>query len=361
MSGHPARGSTNGPALVPGRVDPSPPPAGSELPRPTAAHPRPPGRLAPLLRTIGTRVVYLLIVLFAVSVLVFLLMDLMPGDPAEIIAGNVSDPQIVESIRQQLGLDKPIVVRYLDWLGNALTGDLGRTFGNNQAIGSIIANALPITLQLMVMAEVIALVVAIPLAIIAAMRRDSGLDRSLAVIVFGIQAIPNYVFSLVLIIVLAVSLKWLPAIGYVNPLEDPWGNARSMIIPSLALALSLLPIYLRVLRNEMIRTLQEDFILVARAVGLTTPTIVFRYALRPSLPTLVTVVGINIGMLMGGTVLIEIISGLPGIGTVLYTAINAREYLLVQAVILLVASAYVIANFVVDILYTVLDPRVRAL
>lgn len=318
-------------------------------------------QLTGVVRTLGFKFLYLVVVLFAVSWAVFLLMDLMPGDPAQIIAGNVSDPAIVEGIREELGLNKPVIERYFDWLGGALQGDFGRTFGNRQPISGVVGAALPITLQLMLMAEVLALVVAVPVAIVAAMRRDSLFDRSTAVLVFGIQAIPNYVFSLVLIIVFAVTLKWLPAIGYVSPFVDPWENFRSMLIPSVALALSLIPVYTRVLRNEMIRTLQEDFILVARAVGLTRTTIVLRYALRPSLPTLVTIVGINIGVLMGGTVLIEIISGLPGIGTVLYTAINSREYLLVQALILMVACAYVIANFVVDILYTILDPRVRAL
>ncbi|WP_431710513.1 ABC transporter permease [Glutamicibacter uratoxydans] len=314
------------------------------------------------LRLAGIRFAHLIAVLFGVSFLVYLLLDLLPGDTAEVIVASSANPteDAVEEIRKQLGLDQPLLVRFFGWFGNALQGDLGMSFRTGQAVTEAIAERLPVTLQLLLMAEVVSLAIAIPLAIAAAKRRDAMFDKVTAVFAFGLQSIPNFVVALVSIVIFSVMLGWLPAIGFVPMNEGLWENIKSLIIPTLALSAGLIPLYMRVLRNEMIRVLQEDFILVARSQGLKSRTVLFRYALKPSLPTLVTVVGINIGTLIGGTIIIELISGLPGIGTLLYAAINNRDYVLVQGVILFVAAAYVVANFLVDIFYTILDPRVEA-
>lgn len=314
------------------------------------------------LRISGVRLLHLLMVLLGVSFLVFMLLDLMPGDPAEIIVASSANPspEAYEEIRRALGLDQPLMLRYLQWLGAAVTGDLGVSFRTGQGIGDAIAERLPVTLELLVLAEVISLAIAIPLAVMSARRRDTAFDKAIAFVAFGLQSTPNFVVALVLIVVLAVNFGIFPAIGFVPISEGLGENLRSLAIPALALSSALIPLYLRVLRNEVIRTLQEDFILMARAVGLKSRTVLFRYALKPSMPTLVTVVGINIGTLIGGTLIIELISGLPGIGTLLYTGINNRDFVMVQGIILFVAAAYVIANFLVDMLYTILDPRVRA-
>ena len=308
------------------------------------------------------RAAHLVGVLFAVSFLVYLLMDLMPGDTAEVLASQLDNPspEAVEGIRQSMGLNDPFLVRYLHWLFDALQGDLGSSYRTGQTVITAVLDRLPVTLQLMVMVEVLSLLVAIPLATLAATKRDSMFDKAVATITFGLQSMPNFMVAVVLIYVFALQLQVLPAIGYV-PISSGLGESlRSLTIPTLALSAGLIPVYVRMLRGEMVRTLQEDFILMARAVGLSPWTILTRYALKPSLPTLISVVGVNVGVLVGGTIVIEQISGLPGIGTLLFTSITAQDYVMVQGVILLIASAYVVTNFAVDIFYTWLDPRVRA-
>lgn len=314
------------------------------------------------LRLMGVRLLHLASVLLGVSFLVYLLLDLMPGDTAEVLVASSADPspEMVAEVRASLGLDQPFFQRYVEWLGNALSGDLGQSLRTGQDITAAIAERLPVTLEIMLIAEVLSLAIAVPVAVAAARRRDSLFDRVTSTLVFGLQSTPNFVVALVLIVVFAVTLQWVPAIGFVPLSEGLGANLASVIVPSCALAAGLVPLYVRVLRNEMIRTLQEDYILLGRAVGLKTRTIITRYALKPSLPTLVTVVGINIGTLLGGTLVIELISGLPGIGTLVYSALNNRDYVMVQGVILFVAAAYVVTNFIVDVLYTFLDPRVSA-
>ncbi len=310
----------------------------------------------------GTRLIHLVAVLLGVSFLVFLLLDLLPGDTAEVIVASSDNPSpgAIEAIRRELGLDQPLLVRFGMWLGGVVQGDLGHSYRTGQTVVDAVGERLPVTLELLVLTEVISLAVAIPLAVFAARHRDRLFDRVSAAFTFGLQSVPNFMVSLVLIVVLAVQLGMLPALGFA-PLSQGLGeNLKSLAIPTFALAATLIPLYARVLRNEMIRTLQEDFILMARAEGLPPRTILFRYALKPSMPTLITVVGINIGTLVGGAIVVELISGLPGVGTLLFSAINNRDYVLVQGIILVVAAAYVVANFLVDVFYTILDPRVRA-
>ncbi|MCL3819399.1 ABC transporter permease [Aeromicrobium wangtongii] len=307
------------------------------------------------------RTAHLIGVLLGVSFLVYLLLDLMPGDTAEVIGGQLenSSPAVIEQIRQSMGLDRPFAVRYLEWLGNALQGDLGSSYRTGQSVVSAVLDRMPVTFQLLLMVEVLSLAIAIPLATLAASKRDTWIDKLIATITFGLQSMPNFMVAVLLVFYLAVNLGILPAIGYVSPGEDLLGSIRSLVIPTLALSASIIPIYIRVLRTEMVRTLQEDFILLARSVGLRPSTIMARYALKSSLPTLVTVVGINIGMLIGGSIVVEQISGLPGIGSLLFNSIKSQDYVLVQGVILMIATAYVVTNFAIDMLYTWLDPRVR--
>lgn len=313
-------------------------------------------------RSIGSKAAQLLGVLAGVSFLVYLLMDLLPGDTADMIVSASDDPspEAAARIRAELNLDKPLLVRYLLWLGQAIRGDLGISYRTKETVVGAIADRLPATLELMALSLVLSLLVAVPLAVYAARHRDRALDRGLSVLTFTMQSIPNFMVCLVLIFLFAVQLNLVPAVGF-TPLSAGVGaNLKSMLIPSVSLAFTLVPVYVRVLRNEMIRVLQEDFILVARAEGMKPNTVLFRYALRPSLPTLVTVVGINVGTLVGGALVIELITGLPGMGSLLFTAINNRDYVLVQGVVLFIAATYVIVNFAVDSLQTLIDPRTRA-
>lgn len=314
------------------------------------------------MRIFAIRLVHLIGVLLGVTFFVYILMDVLPGDTAEVIiaSGDSPSPAAVEALRQQLGLDKPLLERYFNWLFGLFQGDLGESFRTGETVLSAVADRLPVTLQLLVMAEVVSLAIAIPLATIAAARRDSWIDRAIAWFTFGLQSLPNFMVAVLLVFFLAVQLKILPAIGYVPLSEGIWESIKSLMIPTIALSSGLIAVYLRILRGAMVRTLQEDYILLARSVGLAPFTVLTRYALKPSLPTLITVVGVNIGHLVGGTIVIELISGLPGVGTLLFSSINSRDYVMVQGIILLIATAYVVANFLVDVFYTMLDPRVRA-
>lgn len=314
-----------------------------------------------MIRRLFPRAVHLVGVLLGVSLVVYMMLELLPGDPAEVIIASSTNPTdaAVEELREQLRLNDPLPVRYFAWMGNALQGDLGQSYRTGQEITSMIGERIGVTMLLIIYTEIIALAIAVPLAVRSAQRRDSTFDRVGTAFTFGLQSIPNFVLILLLMLLFAVQLGWLPATGY-RPISDGFtAHLRTMIIPALALAGTLIPVYVRVLRNDMIRTLQEDYILMARAQGLPPTSIVFKTALRPSLPTLVTVIGLNIGTLVGGTVIVELISGLPGVGTLIYTAITNRDYLVVQGAVLIVATAYVTMNFVVDILYTMLDPRVK--
>jgi peptide/nickel transport system permease protein len=308
---------------------------------------------------IGRRLLYLLPVLFAVTLLTFLIASLLPGDLAYTILGDQATPEKVEALRAQMGLDQPIWERYLLWLGHAVQGDLGRSFRTGETVLAAVVDRLPISLELMVMAELLALVIAIPLAILCAVRSGSALDRALTGLAFGKLSLPPFMVAILLIYLFAVSLNLLPATGWIPFAEDPIANLRSFVLPALTLAIAEWPVLMRVLRSDMIATLQEDYIAMAKAKGLRPARILLVHALKPSSLTLVTVTGINIGRLIGGTVIVETIFALPGIGRLLVGAIYARDFIILQGAVLFVAVGFVIVNFVVDLLYAVLDPRIR--
>lgn len=311
-------------------------------------------------RLLALRVAQLVVVLLAISVLVFLLLEIMPGDPAEVIAGNSGDasPEAVAAIREAMGLNRPLPIRYLDWLGGALQGDLGASYANGQPVMDAIKSRFPVSIQLIIYAELISLLIAVPLATYVGQKRDSLVDRVVAAACFAGQAVPNFMLALILILILAVTLGLLPAVGYVPLSQGFVESFKSLTIPALALSGTLIPVYVRVLRNELVRTLQEDYVLVGRAMGIPRWKLLTRYALRPASPTLITVVGVNIGSLLGGAVIVEVISGIPGMGTLMLNAIQNWDYVVVQGVVLVIATVYVLANFVVDLLHVAVDPRV---
>ena len=310
-------------------------------------------------RFIGRRLVYLLPVLLAVTLLTFLIASLLPGDLAVTILGDQATPEKVAALRAQMGLDLPIWQRYLLWLWDVLHGDLGRSFRTGETVLAAVGDRLPVSLELMVMAEALALVIAIPLAILCAVRSGSATDRVLTGLAFGKLSLPPFMVAILLIYLFAVSLNLLPATGWVPFAEDPVANLRSFVLPALTLAIAEWPVLMRVLRSDMIATLQEDYIAMAKAKGLRPARILLVHALKPSSLTLVTVTGINIGRLIGGTVIVESIFALPGIGRLLVGAIYARDFIILQGAVLFVAVGFVIVNFIVDLLYAVLDPRIR--
>jgi peptide/nickel transport system permease protein len=308
---------------------------------------------------LARRVIYLVPVMIAVSLLTFLIASLLPGDLAYVILGDQATPDMVAALRHDMGLDQPLWWRYLSWLGHILQGDLGRSFRTGQTVLQAVAERIPVSLELMLMAEFIGLLIGVPLAIACAARAGGAFDRFMTGSAFAMLSLPSFLTAILLIYLFAVELRWLPATGYVPFTEEPLANLRFFVLPALTLALAEWPGIMRVLRSDMIATLQEDYIALARAKGLKPSRILFVHALKPSSLTLVTVTGINIGRLLGGTLIVESIFALPGIGRLLVGAIYTRDLVILQGVVLLVAAGFVIVNFIVDMLYAVLDPRIR--
>jgi peptide/nickel transport system permease protein len=308
------------------------------------------------------RGIHLLLVLLLVSFGTFVLLDLAPQDPAVAILGDRATPEEIAQIHQELGLDDPVLVRYGHWLGDAVHGDLGTSLV--APFGSVmdrIRAALPISLELALLGEIIALVVAIPLAVWSAYKDDGVVDRLSTRVTFGLLSVPVFVSGLVLALLFSLHWKLFPRAGWIR-LTSQDGvveNLRHAVLPSVALALPLVALFTQVLRAEMAETLQEDYIQAARAKGLPPWRILLRHALRPSSLSLVTLSGVSLGYLIGGAVLVESIYGLPGLGRVLADAVGASDYPLVQGIVLIIAVAYVLINALVDVLYAVLDPRIR--
>jgi peptide/nickel transport system permease protein len=312
-----------------------------------------------MLGFVATRLGYLVPVLIAVTLLTFLIASLLPGDLAHAMLGDQATPEAVEALRRDMGLDQPLWWRYLHWLSGIVQGDFGRSFRTGEPVLSAILARLPVSLELMLLAELTALAISIPLAIHCAANSGSTFDRVVSGIAFAKLSIPNFMAAILLIYLFAVELRLLPATGYV-PLDEDWlGNVRCMVLPALTLALAEWPVLMRVLRSDMIAVLQEDYITMARAKGLKSRRILFVHALKPSSLTLITVAGINIGRLIGGAVIVESVFALPGIGRLLLGAIYTRDFMILQGVVLFVAAGFVIVNFLVDMLYAVLDPRIR--
>ncbi|RAY10976.1 ABC transporter permease [Actinomadura craniellae] len=305
------------------------------------------------------RLAQLIFVLLVVTLLAFWMINLLPGDPAMQILGYGGDEAALAQVRAELGLNDPFWSRYADWLGGVVTGDLGTSYISSIPVAESLADRLPVTIELLVLSQVISLGLAIPAGLAAARRAGGLLDRVLTTTSFGLLSTPVFVSGVVLIMVFAVRWPLLPATGYTPFTTDPVENLRSLLLPSLTLAAGQLAVYARLLRSDLIATLQEDYITLARARGLSPRRILWRHALRPSAISLVTVIGLNLGALIGGAVIIEMLFGLPGVGRLIVDSIFARDYLVVQGGVLLVAVGYVVVNFAIDLLYGLLDPRIR--
>ena len=297
-------------------------------------------------------------VLVAVSIVTFLLLNILPGDPVLAILGETATPQSIAVLHEQLGLDLPLPLRYLHWLVHAVTGDFGRTFRSGDAVLPIIMQRLPVTIELLLVAQFLALLFAIPLGIWTAYRSRRISDHLSLGVSLSLLSMPSFLVGILLIYGFALNLGLFPATGFV-PLGQGIGeNLRSIALPAATLALVEFPIYMRLLRSEMIHTLQQNFIGVARAMGLPVWRILLQHALRPSSINLITVVGINMGRLIGGAVIVEVLFALPGIGQLLVDSIFQKEILVVQGVVLIVAFMFVLINAAVDVLYQLVDPRI---
>lgn len=310
------------------------------------------------------RLFRLIPVFFLVTFASFTLLNILPGDVVDAI---LQDPEAAvdetsearQALIEELGLDRPIVVRYFDWLGDMVQGDFGVSYISEIPVWEQIAQRLPVTIELLIIAQTLALLIAVPLGVWAAYRANGAVDRTLSVIVFGLVAAPPFVIAIVLVFVFAVTLKWLPAAGYISFVDDPIANLKFYVLPALTVGMLEVPILMRVLRVDMVATLQEDYIALAKAKGMSTSYILFRHAIRPSSFNLITIVGLQLGNLVSGAVILETIFALPGIGKLLIDSIDGRDAMIVQGIVAFLALAYVGINLLVDLLYSVLDPRVR--
>jgi peptide/nickel transport system permease protein len=308
------------------------------------------------------RLLRLFATLLAVTFLTFSMVALLPGDPVDAILGQTErTPELEANLRAELNLDEPFLVRYGAWLGDAVTGDLGESYINRgQTVSQTIKDRLPVTGQLAVMAILMAVAVAVPVGILGAYKQGRWQDTATSAGAQVALSVPNFIVGILLSYVFAVRLGWLPASNW-NRISDKGivENLKTAILPATALALTQMAIFSRLVRSDMIGTLQQDFILAARAKGLSDRFILARHALRPSSLSLATIIGINFGALLGGTVVIETLFAIPGLGFRLINAINSRDVLMIQGITVFIAASYVIINALVDILYTFIDPRIR--
>ena len=307
---------------------------------------------------IARRILLMIPVALLVSFVTFMLIHLIPGDPARVLLGESATPQTVAALDHQLGLDKPLWAQYALWLGQALHGNLGQSIQLQQPVTTAILQRLPVTAELGILALVVSVALAIPLGVMAAARRNTPFDWLVNILSLLGTAIPNFVLGLVLILFLAVVLRPFPPGGYVPFTQDPLGNLRDIILPVVTLAAGAVAGNMRQIRASMIEVLNQDYIRTARAKGLSQNRVYYIHALRNALLPMLTIVGLQAGAILSGAVVIETIFLWPGVGQLAIQSILAKDYPVVQGVVLLSALSYMLGNLLVDISYGVLDPRI---
>ena len=304
------------------------------------------------------RVPSLLLTLFLISLVTFVVVQVIPGDPAQLILGTEAPPEALAGLRAQLGLDRPLPLQYLSWLSGVLRGDLGVSLRHGRPVTALIAERLPVTLSLATLSLTLAVLLAVPLGVLAAVRQHSALDYGVLVFAQAGLALPSFWIGILLILLFALSWRWLPSGGYVPWGENPLGALRSLAMPVLALGLPVAGVLARLVRASMLEELARDHIRTARAKGLSEPQVIVRHVLRNALIPTVTLLGLQLGFLLGGSIVVEQVFALPGLGRLVLFAINNRDLPLIQGLVLFIAVLVVGINFLVDMAYTWLDPRI---
>jgi peptide/nickel transport system permease protein len=305
------------------------------------------------------RIVYLVFVLVLVSMATSFILELIPGDPALTIIGPEATQEQIDAVHQRLNLDRPFIERYVRWVGNAVQGDLGSSLRTNQPVVEAIKERLPVTFQLAVLAVLVSLLISVPLGIMAAYRQDGVLDKISRMAGSAFLSSPSFLTALILVYLFSVTFQIFPVTGWARLSQGIGDNLRHAFLPVMALALHEVAVLQRLLRSDMITTLQEDYLLAARSKGLPTWHILLRHALRPSSFSLITVAGLTFGRVLGGTVIVETLFVLPGIGRYVIDGIYNKDIIAVQGTVLFIATFYVIINAAIDLAYAWLDPRVR--
>jgi peptide/nickel transport system permease protein len=305
------------------------------------------------------RVVHLIPVLLIISLLVFFIFHIIPGDQATARLGEHADPASVANLRRQLGLDRPVYVQYLEWLGNASRGDLGKSYINGQSVVSLVLEKFPATLEIAFLGVLLSLFVSVPVGTLAALRRGTWLDQIFRVMAMVGYCIPRYWLGVLLILGFAVRFRWFPPAGYVPFTQDPQRNLRYAALPVFALAATLAAVQMRFLRSSLLDVIAQDYVRTAYAKGLAHRSVVVRHALKNALIPFITVVGLQFAQLLGGLVVVEQIFAWPGVGWLMVQSITQRDLAVVEGAVLLIATGFVLINLLVDIAYIYCDPRIR--
>ena len=314
-----------------------------------------------VLRLLGKRLVGMTFIVSIASFLLSCLVWLLPGDPAELLLAGSGTPETIAAVREELGLTKGIFGYWWQWLSNLLTGDFGSYYlnGGTRPIADVIKATLPVTLQLIIYAQIVALAFAIPLGLVSAYKENSRFDRIVSSTLFTLVSFPGFALALILSLIFAVQLGWVDPIGYVKPSEDLVQHLKLMILPVISIAVGLTSSYTRLLRTDVIATLKDDYVTMAASKGISNRRVLWRHVFRPSSTTLLTSAALNMGGLIGGTIVIETIFVIPGIGYEIFYSIGARQIIAMQTLIALVSFAYVLFNTSIDLLTNIIDPRTR--
>lgn len=301
----------------------------------------------------------LILTLACVSILIFLLMGVLPGDPAAIMLGTSASPDTLTALRHELGLDQPLVLRYLQWLAGALTGDLGRSYTYGVPVAGLIGERLLVTIPLAILAIILSMLIAIPLGVASAARRNRGFDYAAGVLSQLFIAVPGFWVGLLLVLTFSIGLGWMPAGGFPGWQAGIGPALKALLLPAIALALPQAGVLTRVTRSAVLDVMNEDFVRTARAKGLTRRAALWRHAVPNALVPVMTILGLQFTFLIAGAILIENVFNLPGLGRLAYQALNQRDIIVMQDVVLFFAGLVIVMNFLVDLSYLVLDPRLR--
>jgi peptide/nickel transport system permease protein len=313
-----------------------------------------------MLLFLGKRLLQLLPTLFFVSLIIFSLQQLLPGDPALAMAGEERDPAILEQIRKQYRLDQPIYVQYVYWLGGVLSGNLGESMRLKEPVAKLIAQKFPVTLQLALMAIVISLLIGVSAGVVSAVKKNSPVDYAVNLVALWGISTPNFWLGIMLIFLFAVYLGWLPASGYVGPFEDFWLSLKTTILPAFVLGNSFAAVLMRHTRSAMLQAMASDYVRTARAKGLAERSVVLKHAMRNALTPVVTLGALELGTLLSGAVLTEQVFSIPGFGKLIVDSVFNRDYAVVQGVTLVTATTYILLNLFADIAYVLINPRLRS-
>jgi peptide/nickel transport system permease protein len=312
-----------------------------------------------MLAFLGKRLLQLIPTLFFVSVLIFGLQQLLPGDPALAMAGEERDPQVLEQIRRQYRLDQPFYIQYVYWVAGVLSGNLGESMRLKEPVLTLILQKFPVTLQLALMAIVISLAIGLSAGVISAVRRNTRIDYAVNVLALAGISTPNFWLGILLIFLFSVYLGWLPASGYVSPFEDFWLSLKTTILPAFVLGNSFAAVLMRHTRSAMLQAMTSDYVRTARAKGLSERVVVLKHAMRNALTPVITLGALELGTLLSGAVLTEQVFSIPGFGKLIVDSVFNRDYAVVQGVILITATLYILLNLAADVLYILVNPRLR--